>query len=123
MDQVDKRKCNTGRPCKLSDDTKARIGRKIPELQEVPGPFSSKDVQLQTETLAVSNRTVRRVMNKLGYHYLDLRKKGLLSKADVEKRLEWARRCRRELPANFWKAGISMYFDGMLLTSHVYYLI
>ena len=39
----------------------------------------------------ISNRTVRRQLNRNGYEYLQARKKGVLTEKDIAKRLEFAK--------------------------------
>lgn len=109
----DKRKLNKGRPKKLTVQDKRRILRTIPKLREELGNFTSKRVQLESGATHVSNRTVRNVLNKEGYHYLRSRKKGLLHAADLKSRLKFAKNVRRKkLTQDFWNHGISLYLDG-----------
>ena len=112
VDVRDERKLNKGRPRKLSKEQLQLMDRKVPEMQERQIPFSSKDIQASLQLNNVSNRTVRRAMRRQGYQFLDLRRKGLLMKDDLPARLGFAERCTANLPNNFWKEGISMYFDG-----------
>jgi len=60
----------------------------------------------------VSVWTIRKALKKHGYHYLQARKKGLLTPKDVQRRLKFARKCRRHLCEDFWRSHISFYFDG-----------
>ena len=59
----------------------------------------------------MSNRTVRRCLNKQGYGFMQCRKKGLLYPDDSSKRVKFARKCKR-LSQAFWKKGVSFYLDG-----------
>lgn len=59
------------------------------------------------------NRTIRRCLNKQGFKYLHLRKKGILYPDDLTKRTKFAKKCKRVLREDFWKSGISMYLDGV----------
>ena len=57
------------------------------------GDFYSTDVQREAGMEHVSNRTVRRALNKMpayGYKFIQCRKKGQLVKPDLTKRLRWA---------------------------------
>ena len=54
---------------------------------------------------------MRRYLNKMGYRVSQCRRKGILLKEDLQKRLKFAKRCKK-LPATFWKDGISLYLDG-----------
>ena len=58
------------------------------------------------------------MLNRHNYHYLQSRKKGLLTRKDLVK---FTRKISRRLPANFWKEGISFYLDGVAFT-HKYNL-
>ena len=76
--------------------------------------FTSKDIQNEVGAVgAMSNRTIRRTMNDAGLKYLHLRKKGILYRKDLKARLKFAKKCKRLLPADFWKRGISLYLDGV----------
>ena len=82
----DKRIMNKGRPKKLSIQDERSIIRTIPKLREELGNFTSKRVQLESGVTHVSNRTIRNILNKEGYHYLRSRKKGLLHAGDLKAR-------------------------------------
>ena len=61
-------------------------------MREENSNFTSKKLLLSSgiNRNDISLRTVRRFLNKKGYHYLKTRKKGILSKKDVRKRLKIA---------------------------------
>ena len=109
----DKRKMNKGRPNKLSVQDKRSILRTIPKLREELGNFTSRRVQLESGVTHVSNRTIRNMLNKGGYHYLRSRKKGLLHASDLKARKKFCQKIRRKnLSQDFWNKGISLYLDG-----------
>jgi hypothetical protein len=109
----DKRKTNKGRPKKLTVRDERSILRTIPKLREKLGNFTSKRVQLESGVTHVSNRTIRNILNKEGYHYLRSRKKGLLHAADLKARKKFCQKVRRKkLNQDFWNKGISLYLDG-----------
>lgn len=111
---VDGRKHNKGRPRKVSALLKRRIMREVKSLTDGGMGFTSKDIQSNIGALnGMSNRTVRRVMNKEGVKYLHLRKKGVLLPRDLVKRLAFTRKCNRNCLPSFWKRGVSMYLDGV----------
>ena len=85
----------------------------MPTLQKRDFDFTSKDVAVASGIVDVSNRTVRRAMNRCGYKYMNLRKKGMLLEDDFLLRKAWAQECRQKLPVNFWQQGVSMYYDGV----------
>lgn len=107
----DGRHKNKGRPEKVSIRDERHIIRSIKSLTEVVGTFTSVDVQRQAALNKISNRTVRRCMNKNKFYYLQCRRKGLLTKEDTVERVKFAKRCKK-LPPNFWTEGISFYLDG-----------
>ena len=76
------------------------------------GSFTAK--RLRTEAgipATTSTWTIRRVLNRHGYRYLQSRRKAMLTRKDAYKGLKFARRMKRLSPS-FWKRCISFYFDG-----------
>ena len=61
----------------------------------------------------VSNRTVRRFLERNGYHFLQARKKGLLSEKDVKERLAFAKYTIKHYSADVWKDTVAFYLDGV----------
>ena len=111
-DFCDSRKKNSGRPRKISAALNRRITREVASL--APEGFTSKDIQANVGVVGVmSNRTIRRALNRNGLKWLRLRQKGVLLEEDLEKRLKFARRCKKELPDDFWKTRIGLYLDGV----------
>jgi hypothetical protein len=110
----DKRKRNKGRPSKLSSQDKRRIIRTIPKLRKSDGSFTSQHLQLESDVSQVSNRTFCRYQNVIGYKYLQSRKKGLLTEADLKAQLKYCRNIKkRNLGQVFWNRGISFYLGGV----------
>ena len=110
---ADKRKNNPGRRSKLSQQDIRKINRTIRTLRKSEGSFTSQRVQEESGILHVSNRTIRRTLNTAGYHYLQSRKKGLLTENDLRTRMQFCRKVRsRKLYKQFWREGISLYLDG-----------
>ena len=60
----------------------------------------------------VSESTISRFLNKEGYYYLQARKKGLLTKADMKKRRLFARKMQKEYYQENWTEDIAFYLDG-----------
>lgn len=110
---IDRRHCNKGRPRLLNDRDNRKILHCLHELRDSVGNFTSTDIQKNSglKESQVSNRTLRRSLGKQGYSYDQCRKKGQLCEDDLEKRLIFARKCKK-LPENFWTKGISFYLDG-----------
>lgn len=110
----DKRKRNPGRPSKLSPEQRRELVSQIVELRQRYGVFSSRHIQRAagiSET-DVSNRTVRRSLNRSQYRYLQCRKKGQVTTSDEEKRLKFAQQVKKIQCDKFWETGISFYLDG-----------
>lgn len=103
-----------GRPRKITSRGMRKIITSVTKPRKTVGDFSSTDIQREAglSERDVSNRTVRRYLNKAGYGFTQCRRKGQLLTEDLKKRLEFARRCKN-LPSNFWAESISFYFDGV----------
>lgn len=110
----DNRKKNKGRPSKITDQHKRRILRAIPKLRELEGTFTAPRIRLEAGLEGkCSVRTVRRVLNKAGYFYLQSRKKGLMTAKDLKDRVKFCNKVRSlKLGGNFWTNHVSMYLDG-----------
>ena len=109
----DKRTKNKGRPRKLTDRDRRSLLRQVPLLREAVGSFTTKRLRVAAGIdVNVCDETVRRVLRQAGYRYYHSRKKGLLTKMDLQLRLKLARKVRRLLPQNFWQDGIGFYLDG-----------
>ena len=108
----DKRRRNTGRVEKMSSRDKRILRRTLLTLRKDIGHFTSRRVHLESGLEHVSNRTIRRQINKLGFYYLRSRKKGLLSVKDLKLRRKFCRKItRRRLGPEFCRHGISLYLD------------
>ena len=112
--RADRRVNNKGRPRKLSERDEHRVLRAIPELRRSEGSFTSRRIASQAGLAAnVSNRTIRRCLNKNGYGYRQSRKKGLMTAEDRENRVKFCRKIKDLKCEDFWKKYISMYVDGV----------
>jgi transposase len=108
-----------GRPSKLSNLDRRNVGKAVEQLRaEQGGSFNSLRVGLEAGLgQKCHNRTVRRAMNKLGFQWLNARRKGQLSKEDQKIRLSWARsKVKENVTQAFWNYGVSMYMDGVGFT-------
>ena len=112
MDMADKRKPNKGRPKKLNVRDERNIIRALKTLRKSTAKFSARKIQEEANLQNVSIKTIRRVLHKHGYKYLQSRKKGLMSQADKSKRLAFARKAKG-FPSGFWKDTIKFYLDGV----------
>lgn len=109
----DRRKRNVGRPKLLTERDGRNIMRSIRQLREMSGRFSSRRVKLEAGLQDVSDRTVRRHLNKRGYFYLQSRKKGLMSKVDRVRRVKFAKNMLKKYPKDVWCNQIAFYLDGV----------
>lgn len=98
---------------KITPQQEASILENIAELREQEGSFSSRRLMERTGIRQVSDRTVRRLLNRNGYFYLQARKKGLLSEADKRKRVEFANMIQTNYPPSLWTDKIAFYLDGV----------
>ena len=112
MDMADKRKSNKGRPKKLNVHDEQNIIRALKTLRKSTAKFSARNIQEEANLQNVSIKTIRRVLHKHGYKYLQSRKKGLMSQADKSKRLAFARKAKG-FPSGFWKDTMKFYLDGV----------
>ena len=60
-------------------------------------------------TKHVSNRTIRRFLQREGYYLLQARKKGLLSEKDLEELLKFAKNIRKHYSMDVWKDNVVFY--------------
>ena len=93
--------------------------RGIKRLRIEEGVFSSERLMQQCSLSEgdVSNRTIRRYLNRNGFKFLQARKKGLLSEKNKRERFTFARSMRRDYSRNVWEKEIAFYLDA---TSFVY---
>ena len=99
----------SGRTKKLTPEHEALILRTIEELREQEGSFSSRRLMERTGIRHVTDRTVRRLLNRNGYFFLQARKKGLMSQSDKERRVEFARQMQSNYPQSVWTEPIAFY--------------
>ena len=80
-----------GRKPKLSKRDERSIIRALHYARKQDGNFTSKRIKLYSGVSSVHDRTVRRVLNKYGYHYRQARRKGLLTENDLKLRMKFAK--------------------------------
>ena len=78
--------------------------------------FTARRIKSEACIKHVSDRTVCRLLNKSNFRCLNCSKKGLLAKRDMRACSQFARKVIKFLPEDFWREGISFYFDGVGLT-------
>lgn len=112
---IDRRKQNKGRPRALDARDERHIESGIKRLRRTEeGVFNSVHLQRICGLDNVSNRSVRRALNRKGYGYRQCRKKGQLTADDCTKRLNFAQGViKNNLPPSFWTEGVAFYTDGV----------
>ena len=112
--RLSRRSNNTGRPRKLTSRQIRLLLRSLKSLCIEQGNFTAKRIMEEAgiRELEISVRSVTRYLNEHGYLYLQARKKGLMRKDDLKKRLDFAKYCKNNYPANFWTDHVSFYLDG-----------
>ena len=110
--KTDGRKLNKGRPKVLTVRDKRKIIRTMLMLRETLDSFSIKQLKLESGVdLHVSDNTIIRILKCNKYHYLQSRKKGLMSRHDARTRSLFARKVKCIISRNFWTNGIGFYFN------------
>lgn len=118
----DKRTINKGRPKKLSERDVRNILRQVEVLRAQNVNFTIKRLRLAADVPKdVSDENVRRVLQRDTLGYRHAAKKGVLSKADLKKRLKFARTVKKKFSdGRIWTEGIGFYVDGASFT-HKYH--
>ncbi len=111
--KVVSRKGVGGRPKKLTTWDERRIIRLIKKLRMQYPNWTIKRLMNQADITTVSVRTVRRLLNRKGFYYLQARKKGLLTGKDRIKRVEFAKQVLRSYDKDVWSKQIAFYLDGV----------
>ena len=114
----DKRKNNKGRPKKLSSRDQRLLMRQVEVLRARNVNFTAKRLKLSAGlTTAVSDQTVRRVLHKNKLRYRHAAKKGVLSREDLKKRMDFAKKVIKYFSnGDIWTEGIGFYLDGASFT-------
>jgi len=102
-----------GRKKKLTPEQEALILRGILQLRDEEGSFSSRRLMERTGIRHVTDRTVRHLLNRNGYFFLQARKKGLMSETDKDQRVEFARKMQAEYSPTVWTDSVAFYLDGV----------
>ena len=117
IDEIEKPKkktnaCPRGRPKKHTKRDIRHIIAALKKLYEEEGNFSVTDIQIEAGLFHLSRRTIRRILNNMGYRFKQCRKKGILVKEDLTKRYKFAQKCKK-LQNDFWTNGVAFYLDGV----------
>ena len=94
--KTDGRKLNKGRPTVFTINDERKIVSTMLVLRETLGSFCIKRLKLESGVdLHVSDNTIIRISKRNKYHYLQSRKKGLMSMHDARTRMLFARKVKR----------------------------
>lgn len=112
------KKCATiGRPKKFSERDRRHLLHDLNRLRKANANFTWKELLIYSglQSTGVSYGTFYREIKCLGFHYLQARKKGVLTSRDCTKRQQFARKCRKILKSkpNFFHKNIAFYLDGV----------
>ena len=109
------KKCSPGRPRKVSERTERTLLRQVKVLRKENPNFTSGNLieSCGIDPATVCNRTVRRVLNRNGFHYRQSRKKGVLTAKDIKRRLKFAKEVKKNHPRDLWTRKINFYLDGV----------
>ena len=104
-----------GRPRKIDQRTERALIRAVGKLRKAEGQFTSKRLMEVTniDRKNISDRTVRRALNRNGYKFLQARKKGILTEKDLKLRHQFARTMQKTYPKELWTDQINFYLDGV----------
>ena len=96
---------------KITPEQEALILKSITELRDLEGSFSSRRLMERTGLIShVTDQTVRRLLNRNGYFFLQGRKKGLMSQTDKDRRVGI---CPKEYSPSVWTDSVAFYLDGV----------
>ena len=102
-----------GRPRKLSLREERHILQTLSSLRHEEGNFTSIRLMARAgiSPKHVSNRTIRRFLQREGYYFLQARKTGLLSEKDLKERLKFTKNIRKDHSKDVWKDNVAFYLD------------
>ena len=102
-----------GRPKKLSEYDGRRLLRLVKKLRAEEPNWTVKRLMERADVTDISVRSIRRFLNKNEFHYLQARKKGLLTDKDRKLRVAFAKKMLKDQPTDFWCNKIAFYLDGV----------
>ena len=70
-------------------------------------------MEVGIDARTVSSKTVRHLLHRHGYKYIQARQKGILTEADRERRLKFARGIKRDYTSALWTEQAAFYLDGV----------
>lgn len=102
-----------GRPRLISEREERTIRRTITRLRKQEGNFSCQKIRAGSGLHHVSLWTVNRTLKRMGYAFLEARRKGILLEKDFKERVQFARKVKRNYSEDFFKKDIYFYLDGV----------
>ena len=102
-----------GRPRAITGREERVIERNINKLRKQEGNFSCHRIRAESGLHHVSSWTVNRTLKRMGYRFMEARKKGILTDKDYSERRQFARTVKRTYPEDFFQNGICFYLDGV----------
>ena len=91
-----------GRPKKLSEYDGRRLLRLVKKLRADEPNWTVKRLMERADITDISVRSIQRFLNKNNFHYLQARKKGLLTDKDRKLRVAFAKKMLKDQPTDFW---------------------
>ena len=100
-----KESAKMGRPRKISVREERIIRRSIGKLRTTEGSFSTKTLMQEAGLVepGVSKGTITRCLHRMGYKFLQARRKGRLSDRDRSDRFKFARKMKRNFKDSIWQ--------------------
>ena len=90
-----------------------KIQSTIARLREQEGNFSCHRIRAEAGLYNVSLWTINRTLKRMGYAFLEARKKGILLEKDFRERLRFARKVKRTYCNDYFMNDICLYLDGV----------
>ena len=74
----------------------------IQRLRQMEGIFSCYRIRVESGLHDVTLHTINRTLKRMGYHFMEARKKGILSERDRMERMKFARTGKKEYDSGFF---------------------
>ena len=113
--KLEKPKRKVGRQKLISARTERLMERKLKYLRLKEGTFNSKRLleEVGIDPSKISASTVTRTLTRMGYNYVQSRKKGILTEKDRRDITRFARYMKSNFPMDIWTHDICFYLDGV----------
>ena len=111
--KCDKDRKLRGRPRLISPRDERIMVRNIARLRKAEGNFSCHQLRAESGLHHVSLCTMNRTLKRLGFGFMEARRKGILTEKDYAERRQFARTVQRSYSKDFFKTDICFYLDGV----------